>query len=63
MSHLKEIKSSYLKHFLYASYFNLLAVAIVITGVIHSIFPFLFVFTPYNLAKKIVEGTDKHFKG
>jgi hypothetical protein len=62
MGHLKQIKSSYLKHFVYATWFNVLAVGIVITGVIHSIFPSLFVFTPYNLAKKIVEETEKNFK-
>lgn len=62
MSHLNDAKSSYIKHFLYATYFNFLALLILITGVIHSVFPFLFAFTPYNLAKKIVDGTEKHFK-
>ena len=59
--HLKKINSSWLKHFLYASYFNLLALLIFITGVIHSIIPWIFVFTPYKLAKKIVDGTEKQF--
>ena len=59
--HLKKFNSSWLKHFLYASYFNLLAILIFITGVIHSIFPWIFVFTPYKLAKKIVDGTEKQF--
>lgn len=62
MGHLKDVNSSYLKHFLYATYFNLLAIGIVVTGIIHSVFPFLFKFTPYKLAKKIVEGTEQHFK-
>lgn len=62
MNHLKKIKSTWIKHFLYASYYNFLALLIFITGVIHSIFPFLFEFTPYRLAKKIVEGTEKNFK-
>lgn len=61
MGHLKDVKSSYIKHFLYASYFNLLAVGVVVTGIIHSIFPFMFQFTPYRLAKKIVDATEKHF--
>lgn len=61
MKHLKKTKSSYVKHFLYASYYNLLALLIVLTGIIHSIFPFIFEFTPYRLAKKIVEGTEKNF--
>jgi len=60
--HLRESKSNYFKHLIIASYFNFLAVLIVITGVIHSIFPFVFAFTPYKLAKKIVAGTEKHFK-
>jgi hypothetical protein len=61
MKHLKKTKSSYIKHFLYASYYNLLALLIFITGIVHSIFPFIFEFTPYRLAKKIVEGTEKNF--
>ena len=62
MGHLKDVKSSYFKHFIYATYFNILAIGVVVTGIIHSIFPFLFEFTPYRLAKKIVDGTEKHFK-
>jgi len=62
MGHLKDAKSGYFKHLTYASYYNLLALLVFITGVIHSIFPFLFAFTPYKLAKKIVEGTEKNFK-
>lgn len=62
MKHLKEANTTYLKHLIYATYFNVLAVGIVITGIIHSIFPFLFEFTPYRLAKKIVDGTEEHFK-
>ena len=61
IKHLKKIKSSWLKHFLYASYFNFLALLIFITGFIHSIFPWIFTFTPYKLAKKIVNGTEKQF--
>ena len=61
LKHLKKIKSSWLKHFLYASYFNFLALLIIITGMIHSILPWIFTFTPYKLAKKIVDGTEKQF--
>ena len=61
-NHLKKIKSSWLKHFLYASYFNFLALLIFITGLIHSVFPCIFTFTPYKLAKKIVDGTEKQFR-
>jgi len=59
--HLQDAKTGYFKHFAYASYFNLLALLVFITGVIHSVFPFLFPYTPYKLAKKIVDGTEKHF--
>jgi len=62
LNHLKKIKSSWLKHFLYASYFNFLALLILITGLIHSIFPWIFTFTPYKIAKKIVDGTEKQFR-
>lgn len=62
MGHLKQTNSSYIKHFIYATWFNILAIGIVVTGIIHSVFPNLFEFTPYRLAKKIVEGTEKHFK-
>ena len=61
LKHLKKINSSWIKHFLYASYFNFLALLIFITGVIHIIFQWIFLFTPYKLAKKIVDGTEKQF--
>lgn len=61
MGHLKDIKSTYIRHFLYASYFNFLALLILVTGLIHSVFPFLFAFTPYKLAKKIVNETESKF--
>jgi len=59
--HLKAVNANYFKHFFYATYFNILALLVFITGTIHSIFPFLFPYTPYKLAKKIVDGTEKHF--
>lgn len=61
MKHLKDINVGYFKHFFYANYFNFLAILIIVTGLIHSIFPFLFAFTPYRLAKKIVDGTERQF--
>ena len=60
-NHLKKINSSWLKHFIYANYFNCIALLVFITGFIHSIFPSIFAFTPYKLAKKIVDGTEKQF--
>ena len=59
--HLKKIESSWIKHFFYASYFNFLALLIFFTGVIHSFLPWIFAFTPYKLAKKIVDETEKQF--
>ena len=59
--HLKKIKTSWIKHFLYASYFNILALLIFLTGLIHSVLPMVFAFTPYKLAKKIVNETEKQF--
>jgi hypothetical protein len=61
MKHLQEVRTTYFKHFIYANYYNFLALLVVITGVIHSIFPFWFEFTPYRLAKLIVDGTEKNF--
>lgn len=60
-NHLSKINTGYFKHFAYASYFNFLALLVVITGVIHSVFPFVFAFTPYKLAKKIVDETERNF--
>lgn len=60
--HLNKANTGYFKHFFYAMYYNLLALLVFITGTIHAIFPFLFAFTPYKLAKKITDGTEKHFR-
>lgn len=61
MSHLKQVKSGYIRHFLYATYFNIIALLIFVTGTIHSIFPFWFAQTPYKLAKYIVSEAEKQF--
>ena len=61
-NHLKKVKSNYFKHLYYAMYFNIIALLIFITGTIHAFFPFVFAFTPYKLAKKITDGTEKTFK-
>ena len=60
--HLQRAHTGYLKHLAYASYYNLLALGVLVTGIIHSIIPWLLPFTPYNLAKKIVNGTERNFK-
>ena len=60
--HLKNIKTNYFKHLFIAMKFNFIALLVVITGTIHAFFPFVFAFTPYILAKKITDGTEKHFK-
>ena len=60
--HLREVKSGYFKHFYYATYFNFISLGIFITGTIHSIFPWWFKYTPYQIAKYLVEQTEKHFE-
>ena len=60
LKHLQNIKSGYWAHFFFAMWFNLLAVGILITGVIHAFIPWLFAFTPYHLAQKIVRDTEKY---
>lgn len=60
--HLKKANTDYFTHLWYAMYFNILALLVFITGIIHAVFPFLFPYTPYKLAKKITDGTEKHFK-
>ena len=57
--HLSKVKSDYFKHLYYATKFNFVALLIFVTGTIHSIFPFVFAYTPYRLAKYIVEETEK----
>lgn len=59
--HLEKVKSNYFFHAKQAFYFNFLALLVFLTGTIHAIFPFLFPLTPYNLAKKITDGTEKYF--
>lgn len=61
MSHLKQINSGYFKHLFYAMYFVFLALLVALTGFIHAIFPFIFEFTPYRIAKKITNKTEELF--
>ena len=42
-------------------WFNIIAFAIVVTGTIHAVFPFLFEKTPYKLAKYIVNEAERKF--
>ena len=60
--HLKDVSAGYFKHLAIAMYYNFLALLVLITGVIHAFFPFIFAFTPYNLANKITDGTTPNFK-
>ena len=59
--HLKKVNSSYFKHLFIALYFVSITLISAFTGLIHAFFPFIFPFTPYNLAKKVVDGTEKYF--
>lgn len=60
-NHLKEVKSDYFSHLFIALFFVFITFISAITGLIHAFFPFLFPFTPYLLAKKVVNGTEKYF--
>ena len=60
--HLQQVGAGYFKHLTLATYYNILALGVLVTGIIHSFIPWLFPFTPYNLAKRIVDGTEKNFK-
>lgn len=61
-NHLEKTKSGYFKHLKYAMYFNFIALLVFITGTIHAFVPALFPYTPYKLAKKITDGTERHLK-
>lgn len=58
INHLKKANTTYCKHFKYAMYYNFLAFLVFLTGIIHAVFPFMFPFTPYKLAKRITNGTE-----
>ena len=60
-NHLKEVNSSYFNHLCMAIYYSTLVLLAAITGLVHAIFPFLFPFLPYILAKKATDGTEKYF--
>ena len=44
-----------------AIYYSFLGLGVFLVGVIHAFFPFMFGFTPYKIAKKITDGTEKNF--
>lgn len=60
-NHINKIKSDYFTHCYLAMKFNCMLLIAVITGTIHAFFPFLFAFTPYRLAKKVVNETERYF--
>jgi len=60
--HLHKAEANYFQHLVVALWFSLIALGVVITGVIHAVFPFMFGFLPYRLAKRITDGTEKNFK-
>ncbi len=60
-NHLQKAHSGYFRHLFIAMWFNLLALTLLITGIIHALIPGLFPFTPYQLAKKIVRDTEAYF--
>ncbi|HHH89220.1 MAG TPA: hypothetical protein ENK45_01500 [Aliiroseovarius sp.] len=59
--HLQKTHSGYFRHLLIAMWFNLLVLLMLVTGIIHALIPWLFPFTPYQLAKKITRDTEAYF--
>lgn len=59
--HLNDARAGYFKHFVYATGLNFYSLLIFITGTIHAFFPFWFEYTPYKIAKHIVDITEKNF--
>lgn len=60
-NHLTKARTNYFFHLVTALYYSFLGLLICVMGLIHAVFPFLFGFTPYQLAKKITDGTEKYF--
>ena len=59
--HLKKAQTNYFFHASMAIYYSFLGLLIFVMGLLHAVFPFLFGFTPYKIAKKITDGTEKYF--
>lgn len=59
--HLQKTHSGYFRHLFIAMWFNLLVLLMLVTGIIHALIPWLFPFTPYQLAKKITRDTEAYF--
>jgi uncharacterized membrane protein len=61
-NHLTKVKSGYFRHLFIALYLVALLFAAAFTGLIHAFLPFVFPFTPYKLAKKVVKYTEEYFR-
>lgn len=59
--HLNKVSSGYFRHLFIALYLVALLFFATVIGLIHAFIPFLFPFTPYNLAKKVVKYTENYF--
>ncbi len=60
-NHLKKANANYFTHCFIAICYSFIGLGIFAMGILHAFFPFLFGFTPYKLAKKITDGTEKNF--
>ena len=60
--HLQKAGTNYFTHLYVAIWFSIIALLVCITGLIHAVFPFMFGFLPYRLAKRITDGTENNFK-
>jgi|SaaInl0LU_22_DNA_1037365.scaffolds.fasta_scaffold194892_2 pilus assembly protein TadC len=59
-NHLPKTGVGYFKHFWYASYYNVLLLITLVLGIIHSIIPFVFAYTPLKIVQKIVADAEKN---
>ena len=59
--HLKKANTNYFFHAIISLKYSFLGLLIFVMGLVHAVFPFLFGFAPYQIAKKITDGTEKYF--
>ena len=60
-NHLKKANTDYFTHLIFAVGYSFLGLGIFVMGILHALFPFMFGFTPYKIAKIITTGTEKNF--
>ena len=58
-NHLNKVGMTYWKHFVLGMQCNLYSLFAFVFGMIHTIFPFLFPFLPYEMIRKVEERIGK----